>query len=90
MTAIMVKMENGYFIPNIDGFEPKSEMINVNIDVISDKNTYKEQLAVAIVEKYEAKRENQIAFKTNAKSIENFRKLHNINITEEEFWDSLK
>ena len=90
MTATMIKMENGYFIPNIDGFEPESEMMHVDINIISDKDTYKEQLAVAIVEQYEAKKKNQITFTTDAKSIENFRKVYDINMTEEEFWDSLK
>ncbi len=91
MTAIMKKMDNGFFIENIEGFESMDDVVEVNIDIIDDKSAvYKKQMIDAVSEHYEEKRKNQIAFRTNAEIVEKFRKKHNITMTEEEFWDSLK
>jgi len=91
MTAIMKKMDNGFFIENIEGFEIMDDVVEVNIDIIDDKsNIYKKQMIDAVSEHYESKRENQVKCNTDAETIAKFRKMHNINITEEAFWDSLK
>jgi len=90
MTAIMIKMENGYFIPKIDGFESKSDMIDINIEIIKDnyENLYKKQLGDAISEHYENKRENQVASHIDPVLLEEFRRKHNLEKSLKSFLDS--
>ncbi len=64
MTATMIKMDNGFFIPKLDGFDDiKKDCIKVNVDLTKeeyDQLSYKELKSIAIMERYYEKLENQI------------------------------
>ena len=68
MTATMIKMDNGFFIPKLDGFDDiQKDCIEVNVDLIKeeyDKLSYKELKGISILERYYEKLKNQIEPKT--------------------------
>ena len=83
MTATMIKMDNGYFIPKLDGFDDiQKDVIQVNIDL--DKReyqelSYKELKGIAIMERYQDKLDNQIELDSDISEIQKkFRKKHNL------------
>ena len=83
MTATMIKMDNGYFIPKLDGFDDiKKDVIQVNIDL--DKReyqelSYKELKGIAIMERYQDKLDNQIELDSDiSETQKRFRKKHNL------------
>jgi len=96
MTATMIKMDNGYFIPKLEGFDDiKKDIIKVDIDIIDDEieydNIYKQQLRDAIVEHYEVKKKNQVEFNMDSQIVEDFRKKHNLQYSSlSEFLKDLK
>ena len=63
MTAIMVKMGDGFFIPKLDGFDDiKKDTITVNIDLTEEEHSllsYKELKGIAIMERYYEKLKNE-------------------------------
>ena len=87
MTATMIKMDNGFFIPKIDGYESKTDVIDINIEIIKDdyENLYKKQMIDAVTEHYEKKRKNQIESNIDPKIVSEFRKKHNLPKTLESF-----
>jgi len=83
MTATMIKMDNGYFIPKLDGFDDiQKDVIQVNIDL--DKReyqelSYKELKGIAIMERYQDKLDNQIELDSDiSETQKKFRKKHNL------------
>jgi len=83
MTATMIKMDNGYFIPKLDGFDDiQKDVIQVNIDL--DKReyqelSYKELKGIAIMERYQDKLDNQIELDSDiSETQKRFRKKHNL------------
>jgi hypothetical protein len=83
MTATMIKMDNGYFIPKFDAFDDiKKDVIKVNIDLDKeeyDKLSYKELKGIGIMERYYEKLENQIDTDNKISDIQkNFRKKYNL------------
>jgi len=85
MTATMIKMDNGFFIPKLDGFDDiQKDNIKVNIDLAKEEYnqlSYKELKGIAIMEKYYKKLENQVEYdKVNYRLKEEFQKENNINI----------
>lgn len=91
MTAIMKKMDNGFFIENIEGFEAMDDVVEVNIDIIDDKSkVYKKQMIDAVSEHYESKRGNEVESTLDSKTIEDYKRKHNLVGSSQEFWDSLK
>jgi len=92
MTATMIKMSDGFFIPKLDGFDDiQKEMIEVNIELQKsevDSLSYKELRGIAILERYHQKLKNQIQTNTNTNMSDiqqAFRKKHKISITLEEY-----
>jgi len=85
MTATMVKMGNGFFIPKLNGFDDiKKDTISVNIDLTHEEHnslSYKELKGIAIMERYNDKLKNQIEIDTTISDIQKqFRKNNNIDI----------
>ena len=83
MTATMIRVEDGFFIPKIDGFDDiKKDVIKVNIDLDKheyDELSYKELKGIAIMEKYQDKLSNQIEFDSSISDIQKrFREKHNL------------
>ena len=83
MTATMIKMDNGYFIPKLNGFDDiQKDVIQVNIDL--DKReyqelSYKELKGIAIMERYQDKLDNQIELDSGISEIQKkFRKKYNL------------
>jgi len=90
MTALMVKMGDGFYIPKLDGFDDiKKDTISVNIDLSEDESnylSYKELKGIAIMEKYYEKLKNDIDVTPNLSEAHiKFRKMHNIGIDLEEY-----
>ena len=90
MTALMVKMGDGFYIPKLDGFDDiKKDTISVNIDLTEEEHislSYKELKGIAIMERYYEKRKNEIEVDTNISDTQlKFRKLHNISMNLEEY-----
>jgi hypothetical protein len=90
MTATMIKMSDGFFIPRLDGFDDiQKDMIEVNIELQKsevDSLSYKELKGIAILERYHQKLKNQIQMDTNMSDIQQaFRKKHKISITLDEY-----
>ena len=85
MTATMIKMDNGFFIPKLDGFDDiQKDNIKVNVDLAKEEYnhlSYKELKGIAIMERYYEKLENQVEYDNiNHKIKEEFQKENNINI----------
>ena len=85
MTATMIKMDNGFFIPKLDGFDDiKKDNIKVNVDLAKEEYnqlSYKELKGIAIMERYYQKLENQVEHKkANHQTKEEFRIKYNIDI----------
>ena len=85
MTATMIKMDNGFFIPKLDGFDDiQKDNIKVNVNLAKeeyDQLSYKELKGIAIMEKYYQKLENQIEYdEVNHQLREEFQKENNINL----------
>jgi len=88
MIATMIKVDSGFYIPKLDGFDDiKEDVIEVEIKILN-KNSYKKQLKDVIVEKYEEKRKNQINSKIDPALVEEFRKKYNLHNSLEEFLGS--
>ncbi|MEA1983384.1 MAG: hypothetical protein U9N39_07560 [Campylobacterota bacterium] len=90
MTAIMVKMGNGFFIPKLDGFDDiQKDTISVNIDLTQEEHSllsYKELKGIAIIEKYYQKLENEIEVDNSISDVQKeFRKNNNINMSLENY-----
>ena len=64
MTTTMIKMDSGFFIPKLDGFDDiQKDCIKVNIDLVEEEYnqlSYKELKGIAIMERYYQKLKNQI------------------------------
>ena len=85
MTATMIKMDNGFFIPKLDGFDDiQKDNIKVNVNLAKeeyDQLSYKELKGIATMEKYYKKLENQIEYdEVNHQLREEFQKENNINL----------
>ena len=83
MTATMVKVDNGFFISKLDGFDDiKKDCIKVNIDLAKeeyDQLSYKELKGIAIMERYYEKLENEIESTNTISDIQkDFRTENNI------------
>jgi hypothetical protein len=83
MTATMIKMDNGFFISKLEGFNDiQKDCIKVNIDLVEEEYSqlsYKELKGIAIMEKYYNKLENQIKMSENISDIQKeFRIKNNI------------
>ncbi len=90
MTATMVKMGDGFFIPKLEGFDDiKKDTITVTIDLAEDEHkslSYKELKGIAIMERYYEKLSNQIeADDTVSEMQKRFRKNHTISMNLEEY-----
>ena len=90
MTALMVKMGSGFYIPKLDGFDDiQKETIAVNIDLAEEEQenlSYKELKGIVIMERYLDKLNNQIEPSTAVNEAQiNFRNKHKINITLDEY-----
>ena len=85
MTATMIKMGNGYYIPKLDGFDDiKKDMIKVNIDLDKQEYnelSYKELKGIAIMERYYEKLDSQIDVDTNISKVQKeFRTKNNLKL----------
>ena len=88
MVTTMIKTDRGFYIPKIDGFDDiKDDVIEVEIKILN-KNSYKEELKDAIIERYEDKRKNQINSKIDPALLEEFKKKYNLHNSLEEFLGS--
>jgi len=88
MVTTMIKTDRGFYIPKIDGFDDiKDDVIEVEIKILN-KNSYKEELKDAIIERYEDKRKNQINSKIDVALLEEFKKKYNLHNSLEEFLGS--
>ena len=88
MVTTMIKTDRGFYIPKIDGFDDiKDDVIEVEIKILN-KNSYKEELKDAIIERYEDKRKNQIDLKIDPVLVKEFRKKYNLHNSLEEFLGS--
>lgn len=90
MTALMVKMGSGFFIPKLDGFDDiQKDTISVNINLSEEEQSslsYKELKGIAIMEKYSDKLSNQIEIDSNISDIQKkFRKKNNISMSLETY-----
>lgn len=90
MTATMIKMGSGFFIPKLDGFDDiQKDTISVNIDLAKDEYSslsYKELKGIAIMERYYDKLKNQIDVSDDISDIQKeFRKANNIEMSLENF-----
>ncbi len=90
MEATMIKMDGGFFIPKLDGFDDiQKDIIKVNINLQQgevDKLSYKELKGIAILERYYEKLKNQIEANSKIDNIQQeFRKNHNITMTLDEY-----
>lgn len=90
MTALMVKMGDGFYIPKLDGFDDiKKDTISVNIDLSEEEHnnlSYKELKGIAIMERYYEKRANEIEPDTNMSDTQiRFRKKYNLNMNLDEY-----
>ena len=84
MTATMIKMGDGFFIPKLEGFDDiHKDTISVNIELTQDEYSrlsYKELKGIAIIELYYEKLSNEIELDNSIDEVQkNFRKKHNIN-----------
>jgi len=86
MTTTMIKMDNGFFIPKLDGFDDiQKDHIKVNIDLVEEEYSqlsYKELKGIAIMERYYEKLDNQVDYhdKDNHQIKKEFRTKYNIDI----------
>jgi len=90
MTTTIIKMDDGFFIPKLDGFDDiNKDVLSVNIDLAQeevDSLSYKELKGIATLERYHDKLENQIATDNTISDIQKeFRKEHHINKTLDEY-----
>ena len=90
MIATMIKTENGFFIPKLDGFDDiKQDVIEVEIKLLENKIkdlSYKELKNIAVVEKYFDKLKNQIDEDFDISKLQqSFRSKHNITKTLDEY-----
>ena len=90
MNAVMIKMGDGFFIPKLDGFDDiQKDTILVNIDLAEEEHSklsYKELKAIAIMERYYEKLENQTETDSKVNDLQiKFRKKHNISMNLEEY-----
>jgi hypothetical protein len=64
MTATMIRVDDGFFIPKLEGFDDiKKDCIKVNVDLLEEEYnnlSYKELKGISIMERYYKKLENQI------------------------------
>ena len=90
MTAVMVKMGDGFYIPKLEGFDDiQKDTISVNIELAEDEHlalSYKELKGIAIMERYHEKLRNEIDVDTSTCDIQKkFRKDHNITMSLETY-----
>jgi hypothetical protein len=90
MTATMIKMDGGFFIPHLEGFDDiQKDTIDVNIDLQAeevDRLSYKELKGIAILERYYEKLKNQIDIDNSLTDIQQaFRKEHHITMSLDEY-----
>ena len=86
MTTIMIKMDNGFFIPELKGFDDtKQDTLLVDINLAKDEAdllSYKELRDIGIMERYYDKLENQIEYNQDISELQNeFRIKNNIDTT---------
>jgi len=92
MIATMIKVDNGFYIPKLDGYDDiKQDVIKVEIKLLEDKRedlSYKELKSIAIVEKYFDKLEDQIDEDFDVSKLQqSFRSKYNITKTLDEYLD---
>ena len=90
MTATMIKMDGGFFIPHLEGFDDiQKDTIEVNIELEQDEVdslSYKELKGIAILERYHEKLNNQIKCDEKLTQVqESFREKHQISMTLDEY-----
>ena len=90
MTATMIKMNGGFFIPHLEGFDDiQKDTIEVNIELEQDevdRLSYKELKGIAILERYHEKLKNQIESDMTLTEVQNkFRKKNHINMTLDDY-----
>ena len=90
MTAKMIKMDGGFFIPHLEGFDDiQKDTIEVNIELEQDevdRLSYKELKGIAILERYHEKLKNQIESDMTLTEVQNkFRKKNHINMTLDDY-----
>ena len=86
MTAVMVKMGDGFYIPKLEGFDDiKKDAISVNVELAEDEHaalSYKELKGIAIMERYNNKLHNEIEVdKEINETQKRFRQKHNISMS---------
>jgi len=90
MTATMIKMDGGFFIPHLEGFDDiQKDSIEVNIKLKKDEInslSYKELKGIAILERHSEKLKNQIEIDTALSPIQvAFREAHHITMNLDEY-----
>jgi len=90
MTATMIKMDGGFFIPHLEGFDDiQKDTIEVNIELEQDEVdmlSYKELKGIGILERYYDKLKNQIEVDSDISQMQEiFRKEHHITMTLDEY-----
>jgi len=90
MEATMIKMDGGFFIPKLDGFDDiQKDVFEVNINLQQDeidRLSYKELRGISILERYHEKLKNQIEINSKIDNVQqSFRKNHNITMTLDEY-----
>jgi len=86
MTAIMIKMDNGFFIPELKGFDDtKQDTLLVDINLAKDEAdllSYKELRDIGIMERYYDKLKHQVEYNQDINELQNeFRIKNNIDTT---------
>ena len=90
MTALMVKMGDGFYIPKLDGYDDiKKDTISVTIDLSEEEYrslSYKELKGIAIMERYYEKQKNEIETDTAFTQDQiAFRKKHRIDMNLDDY-----
>ena len=90
MTALMVKMGDGFYIPKLDGYDDiKKDTISVTIDLSEEEYrslSYKELKGIAIMERYYEKQKNEIETDTALTQDQiAFRKKHRIDMNLDDY-----